>query len=1090
MAEEKWSGEIELPEIKLDQQKIGKNLVTQLRFGGAKIPAKLFDCETPGHDLLVTSLPSPYNKILFKKRNAKVLATYDMLCLGIKEIYDSQTSLDGMKLKWENVDIILNNALIDPALICKSWSGQLSFTRENTDTGKVGLRGAQLGALHASIAHFSIGDKFEPATIVLPTGTGKTETMLASMIFNCTEKLLVLVPSNALRLQIFKKFTTLGFLPLIDVVPTDIQLPRVLKIEVGIKDENEALEILSHSNVIIATPDILNASDPLAVGALCNGCTELFIDEAHHSPATTWDKIRSQFLSKKILQFTATPFRNDGKHVGGKIIFNYKLGDAQEDGYFKPIRLHTIEEWGETERRNLIIAQKAVSILRQDLEAGFDHLIMARVNGISKVGKVFSIYQRIASEFNPVFVHSKGNKEDIDTSMQAIFSRESRIIICVDMLGEGFDLPNLKIAAIHDGHKSLAISLQFIGRFTRTSSRVGDAAAVINIADPQIEKNLRKLYSEGANWDKLLKRFSEEQIEREINLQDIILSLRENGTLSEEISLWNLSPSFTTTIYRTTCDMWNPEAYQTAMHRSFEHWHAISQTNNVLVVLSIQSTSVKWGNFQELIDTEHKLLIAYWNQSENALFIYSSDYKGFNTESLVGLITDGTASLISGPSIFNILNNVELPLVKNLGTSKLGAISFTSYFGSNVTDGLTAIDKNESELNNIACIGYEDGDRVLWGGTQKKGKIWSVKSGTISEWIEWCNNTWLKVSDEEQIETSNIIRDFLKPVKLESRYEGVVTGVQWGERVQFQTLEGAEIWFNEVSSPIFMIDLGIIEENNSIKISITSETHQSVYEFSINNTLQHGYKYELIEGEEVFFKFGKKAKIPLIQYMISDPFILYYHDGTYSYNNYHIPISLNAGELSIDSLETIDWSDIPLNAESMGKTINQNTIQYKTFKHLEDSFEFIFNDDGPGESADLVCIKSIDAETIGLTLVHCKNAKGAKLSTEIDNFYTVCGQAQKCIRVKHSGMSNLAKKLRKRHAKWSIDSHTRFLKGEHKELAYFEEKARKAKIQFEVILVQPGLKKENATPDILKLLACTESYLQRTTKAHFRVICS
>ncbi|WP_346763412.1 hypothetical protein [Escherichia sp. E4694] len=37
------------------------------------------------------------------------------------------------------------------------------------------------------------------------------------------------------------------------------------------------------------------------------------------------------------------------------------------------------------------------------------------------------------------------------------------------MLGEGYDLPNLKIAALHDHHKSLAVTLQFIGRFTRVN---------------------------------------------------------------------------------------------------------------------------------------------------------------------------------------------------------------------------------------------------------------------------------------------------------------------------------------------------------------------------------------------------------------------------------------------------------------------------------------------------------------------------------------------------------------------------------------------------------------------------------------------
>ena len=40
-------------------------------------------------------------------------------------------------------------------------------------------------------------------------------------------------------------------------------------------------------------------------------------------------------------------------------------------------------------------------------------------------------------------------------------------MVCVDMLGEGFDLPALKVAAIHDPHKSLGVTLQFVGRFAR-----------------------------------------------------------------------------------------------------------------------------------------------------------------------------------------------------------------------------------------------------------------------------------------------------------------------------------------------------------------------------------------------------------------------------------------------------------------------------------------------------------------------------------------------------------------------------------------------------------------------------------------------
>jgi hypothetical protein len=46
--------------------------------------------------------------------------------------------------------------------------------------GRIGLRRPQLGALHAIHAHWSTSK--EVATVVMPTGTGKTETMLATLI--------------------------------------------------------------------------------------------------------------------------------------------------------------------------------------------------------------------------------------------------------------------------------------------------------------------------------------------------------------------------------------------------------------------------------------------------------------------------------------------------------------------------------------------------------------------------------------------------------------------------------------------------------------------------------------------------------------------------------------------------------------------------------------------------------------------------------------------------------------------------------------------------------------------------------------------
>src|SRR3989442_90837 len=67
-------------------------------------------------------------------------------------------------------------------------------------------------AAHAVHAHWSVSDA--TATIVMPTGTGKTETMLSVLVSARCSRVLVVVPTDALRAQIAEKFLTLGVLKL------------------------------------------------------------------------------------------------------------------------------------------------------------------------------------------------------------------------------------------------------------------------------------------------------------------------------------------------------------------------------------------------------------------------------------------------------------------------------------------------------------------------------------------------------------------------------------------------------------------------------------------------------------------------------------------------------------------------------------------------------------------------------------------------------------------------------------------------------------------------------------------------------------
>lgn len=675
---------------------------------------------------LKSSLPKPFDTIYLKKWGSAANIPKDAPCLKFKSQNNHETLSKDTELLWiQKPNSIYELTVQD---VVKSWNGLFQFREENPAENILGLRKPQLGAVHAISAYFATDKELEPATVVLPTGTGKTETMLSTLIYQQCQKVLILVPSNSLRTQISNKFLNLGYLSELGIIPPTCALPYVSKITKSIKTTEEAEELATSANIFVATTDILKASDQNAVNALCNRCSHLFVDEAHHISATTWQAVRDRFNGRKVIQFTATPFRNDGNTLGGRIIYNYSMGEAQRAGYFTKINFVPVEEYFD-DYGDIAIARKGIEILKRDLADNRDHLMMARVNTRPRAEQVYKLYLELAPELHPIIVHSGYGKSEIQKRLDTLLSRQSKIVICVDMLGEGYDLPNLKVAAIHDHHKSLAITLQFIGRFTRSSyqNNVKEASVVMNIADPDIEGDLQRLYAQGADWDTVLRYLSENRIEREIRLQEIVDALRDKGNLHKQISLWNLKPSYTAMLFKTSCMEWSPEEFDQYLPKFKEYWYSIAEEENILVLLAVQSTPVKWGTYKELSDTNYKLLIAQWDRQRQALFIFSNDYKVFRIEKMAEALCQEKCELMCGEKIFNIFNGMEYPLARNLGASQIGAISFTQFFGSNVTDGLSQIEKSQSTLSNIACLGYEHGEKVVWGCSQKREKCGHLK---------------------------------------------------------------------------------------------------------------------------------------------------------------------------------------------------------------------------------------------------------------------------------------------------------------------------------------------------------------------------
>ncbi|HEX7681041.1 MAG TPA: DEAD/DEAH box helicase family protein, partial [Thermoanaerobaculia bacterium] len=510
-----------------------------------------------------------------------------------------------------------------------SWRNAFTYVEEDVSKGLIGLRRPQIGAIHAVHSHWSFSESV--GTVVMPTGTGKTEVMLGVLVSAVCERLLVIVPTDALRTQLAGKFLSLGVLKHPE---SGVLLPAARRPVVGMlthipKSIAEVDEFFERCHVIVMTSAIAGQCDIEIQDRMAFHCPYLFIDEAHHTEAPTWRAFKERFNNRRVLQFTATPFREDGRPLDGKIICKYSLKKAQEDGYFRPIRFRSVYEFN-VSRVDEAIAAVAIEQLRAD--AGNGHILMARVDSVSDAQRVFEIYKRYP-EFNPVQLHTGiKSTRTREAARQAILSGISKIVVCVDMLGEGFDLPELKIAAFHDIRKTLAVTLQLAGRFTRARPDLGDATFIANLADVDVRTELRKLYARDPDWNALLPELSDTLIGEQVALQTFLAGFTD---FPEQIPLKTIRPACSAVAFRTTCERWTPENFREGIPgiANCEQVHpSLNANRTVLVVVTAKRIPLSWSDVETVYDWEWELYVLFWSEELNLLFINSSanagEYKG------------------------------------------------------------------------------------------------------------------------------------------------------------------------------------------------------------------------------------------------------------------------------------------------------------------------------------------------------------------------------------------------------------------------------------------------------------------------------
>ena len=964
--------------------------------------------------------------------------------------------------------------------VAASLRGRFAFVEETTD--EPGLRSPQLGALYAILAHQSM-ETNEPITIVMPTGTGKTETMLATFA-HTPARTLVIVPSDALRTQIGLKFATLGVLPTARVLQGEFLCPVVGLIKSGLKTAEQCDELLDACNVLVSTAAAIAASSEGALTRLVDRCERLLVDEAHHVAARTWRAIADRFNERFIVQFTATPFREDGKHLGGRIPYAYPLRLAQKHGYFSPIHYQSIMDLGNSDHA---IADSALDQLRQDLANDLDHVLMARVQTIPRAKEVLSVYEERAPDLCPIRLDSKMSGRDQRSALQALQCRTSRVIVCVDMLGEGFDLPSLKVAAVHDPHKSLAVTLQFVGRFARVGGEdLGVASVFVPRHAGEVDDRLRRLYGEDSDWNALIRDLTQAEVARERERSDFEGSF---GAVPHEVAMRSLKPKMSTVVYRAEQLQWNPDAIYDLFGEEglLTKQIAINEQNCVVWFVTAEQIPVRWGQFSNFDEVVHHLFVIHAQPDKGLLYINSSNNESLHRE-VAEAIGGPDVSLIRGDVVYRVLHPIMRRVPINVGL--LDAVNrnrrFSMHVGADVLEGFGPGAAQKSKTN-IFAHGYAEGSRVSFGAS-RKGRIWSHRvAHNLLDWVTWAESVGALLTNDS-IPVESVMEGFIIPTSVVARPPLVPLGVEWPYTLLASTSEARQVEYLGESAPLLDLDLCVVELRPDGPI--TFEVRSAMWALSYEMTFGAGGPAVSACGPDAEICLPK-GRMPLAEFMSESGMTVFFEqEAVLSPDGYLIQPNRSRLRFDPASLEAIDWTGVNIRKESQGAARDVDSVQYRVLQRLaaEADWEVIIDDDGKGEVADIVMLRR-DGALLDVVLAHCKFSGADNPGARLGDLYELCGQAIKSHKAR-SDIELVLKNLLRRESNRAKRGRTGFVKGEARLLMSILEGARLLDARVTVVIAQPGLSAAQLTVPLSELLGCTQLYLNETYNSSFRVLCS
>jgi superfamily II DNA or RNA helicase len=881
------------------------------------------------------------------------------------------------------------------------------------------LREAQAGAFWAIKSNFTVGN--ERSIVVMPTGSGKTAVMTLTALSIAEYRTLVIAPSRVVRDQIAREFSSLKVAKNSGAFPQEKATPKVKVVEHQLVNKKQWNDLLNF-DVIVSTPKCVSPSEKAVYDDPKNDYFDLIlIDEAHHLPASTWNSLIDHFSDAKVISFTATPFRNDNQPIPGDIIYTYPLKRAIEKGIYRPIDFIPVDGGGDQSIKDKKLAIKAKEIWNRETEKESAKLLV-RVGFIKETKRIKKIYTEI------------GLHLEIVTSNQTLEENEKLInkardndnchgLIIVGMLGEGLDLPVLKIAVMHTPHQSFPVTLQFVGRICRTSENVKGHSKLIAIPE-DIEEHTKGLYENDESWVDLIPKLSDAAVGIEKSRRNY--SRNEWETRKEnQVSIHTLRPTFTVVVYQILEEIDIFAAYDLPTKiRLYQEFSSVDL--DWRVIITRESVKPIWTTTKSITNEIYDLHIYYISNEllfefTTAPSIASDLRKNYGPDNL---------EIVDPNRIEQIVSQSDPIAYYNVGLRKVSHSqhsipTYKMLAGSHAEETIRSTDGNFFSIGHLlGKVPWFDEDLVV-GFSTKKGKIWSSKRDHIQAFTIWCDKM-AEIINNERWENLPFLSHLKKPEYV-NRFPSKPFTIQFDSNITDHMFSGMRIEVTDDNGNYRKFEINDIPKFEVIIESWDEEKTDQIdlllyldgLDISLVFDISEHYSISLdpesrISNCTVTTQIENRAAPSEISDYFKDncPFIYLVNGGVVEGNQYYaystsytrlpeeIFFQINWDTLNCDT--TIEDIQLVRKEEKKNRFYESNSIDVlqatsKIIDELVKGNIFSYFDHGTGEIADIV-VCSEENGTPKLNLIHCKAMKSESPGTDVANAYDVIGQAIKSLR--------------------------------------------------------------------------------------------